>query len=75
MGPAVNLAARLMAAAPDEAIYLSPSTQTAVEGQFVLEPGTPLHLKGLSTAVTPAKVVQIAAVATRHSSEHLTIAP
>ncbi|WP_322495341.1 adenylate/guanylate cyclase domain-containing protein [Chloroflexus sp.] len=75
MGPAVNLAARLMAAAPDEAIYLSPSTQTAVAGQFVLEPGAPLHLKGLSAAVTPAKVVQIATVATRHSLEHLTIAP
>lgn len=75
MGPAVNLAARLMAAAPDDEIYLSPSTQTAVEGQFVLEPGAPLHLKGFSTAVTPAKVVQVAAVATRHSLEHLMIAP
>ncbi len=75
MGPAVNLAARLMAAAPDGAIYLSPSTQTAIEGQFVLEAGTPLHLKGFREAVTPAKVVQIATVTTRHHLEQLTVAP
>ncbi|WP_298820586.1 adenylate/guanylate cyclase domain-containing protein [Chloroflexus sp.] len=75
MGPAVNLAARLMAAAPTGAIYLSPSTRATVEGQFVLEPGEPLQLKGFSEAVVPAQVTQIAAVATRHADEHLLNAP
>lgn len=75
MGPAVNLAARLMAAAPEHTIYLSPSTQAAVEGQFVLEAGTPLLLKGFSEAIVPARVVQIATVPVRHADTHLMAAP
>ncbi|MGC8950483.1 adenylate/guanylate cyclase domain-containing protein [Chloroflexus sp.] len=75
MGPAVNLAARLMAAAPTDAIYLSSSTQTAVEGQFVLEPGTSLQLKGFNEPVIPVRVVRIAAVATRQNDANLAVAP
>ncbi len=75
MGPAVNLAARLMAAAPADAIYLSPSAQAAVEGYVVLEAGTPIHLKGFAEPVTPARAVQIAAVVSRHSAIHLANAP
>lgn len=54
MGSAVNLAARLMAAAPEGAIYLSPSTRSAVAGHAQLHDGPPLQLKGIATPVVPA---------------------
>lgn len=75
MGPAVNLAARLMAAAPEGAIYLSPSSQIAVQDQVVLQAAAPLTLKGLSEPVTPAQVVSIAPVSNRHDDEQLAVAP
>lgn len=75
MGPAVNLAARLMAAAPEGAIYLSPSSQMAVQDQVVLQAAAPLTLKGLSEPVTPAQVVSIAPVSNRHDDEQLAVAP
>ncbi len=76
MGSAVNLAARLMAAAPEGAIYLSPSTQVTVRDYFALKMDPPLTLKGLSELVTPAQVLyHTTSVTTRHDSEHLLTAP
>ena len=60
MGPAVNLAARLMSAAADGNVLLSPSTCAAVASEFILEDQPPLRLKGLAEPVTPARVVRIA---------------
>jgi class 3 adenylate cyclase/predicted ATPase len=54
MGSNVNLAARLMSAAPDGAVYLSPSSRAAVAGQFRLENGPALQLKGLPEPIVPA---------------------
>lgn len=62
MGPAVNLAARLMSAASDGEVLLSPSARAAVGGQFVLAEGAPLQLKGLAEPVVPARALGIAAV-------------
>ncbi len=60
MGPAVNLAARLMSAAADGNVLLSPSARAAVADQFVLEDQPPLRLKGLAEPVTPARAVRVA---------------
>jgi class 3 adenylate cyclase/tetratricopeptide (TPR) repeat protein len=60
MGPAVNLAARLMSAAADGNVLLSPSTRAAVANEFILEDQPPLRLKGLAEPVTPARAVRIA---------------
>lgn len=66
MGPAVNLAARLMSAASDGEIILSPSTRAVVANQFVLEAGAPLRLKGISEPVVPALVRGVVAVNMRN---------
>ncbi|MEI7772399.1 MAG: adenylate/guanylate cyclase domain-containing protein, partial [Chloroflexales bacterium] len=60
MGPAVNLAARLMSAAVDGEVLLSPSARAAVAGQIVLEDHPPLRLKGLAEPVTPARALRVA---------------
>jgi class 3 adenylate cyclase/tetratricopeptide (TPR) repeat protein len=53
MGSTVNLAARLMSAAGEGAIFLSPSTRAAVAGHALLRDGPPLTLKGIATPVVP----------------------
>ncbi len=60
MGPAVNLAARLMSAAVDGEVLLSPSARAAVVGQVVVEDHPPLRLKGLAEPVTPARALRVA---------------
>ncbi|NJN16655.1 MAG: tetratricopeptide repeat protein [Oscillochloris sp.] len=65
MGSTVNLAARLMSAAVEDEILLSPSTRATVSGQFTLLEGAPLHLKGLSEPVVPARVLAVAEVEQR----------
>ncbi|NNJ11606.1 tetratricopeptide repeat protein [Chloroflexales bacterium ZM16-3] len=60
MGPAVNLAARLMSAGHNGDVLLSPSARAAVAGQFLLEDRPPLRLKGLAEPVTPAHAVSLA---------------
>jgi predicted ATPase len=69
MGPAVNLAARLMSAAADGELLLSPSTRAAVGSQFVLGESAPLRLKGLAEPVTPARVLRVADVDMRAHTE------
>ncbi|MBX0328653.1 tetratricopeptide repeat protein [Oscillochloris sp. ZM17-4] len=64
MGPAVNLAARLMSAGHDGDVLLSPSARAAVAGQFVLEERPPLRLKGMAEPVSPAHAVGLAVVQT-----------
>ncbi|MFV9503057.1 MAG: adenylate/guanylate cyclase domain-containing protein [Oscillochloridaceae bacterium umkhey_bin13] len=64
MGSAVNLAARLMAAADDDEVLLSPSARAAVANQFELEDGRPLQLKGIAEPVTPARVLRFLGGAT-----------
>ncbi|RRR75521.1 MAG: tetratricopeptide repeat protein, partial [Candidatus Viridilinea halotolerans] len=71
MGSAVNLAARLMSAAAEREILLSPSTRAAVQHQFVLEAGAPLQLKGISAPLTPARVLALAESATGMRDTHL----
>ena len=65
MGPAVNLAARLMAAAADGAIVLSPAAYAAISPQAVVEPLPPLSLKGLAAQVTPARLLGLSSPAGR----------
>ena len=60
MGPAVNLAARLMSAASDGDIFLSPSARAAVAGQIKLEDGPTLTLKGITGPVVPACAMAVA---------------
>lgn len=60
MGPAVNLAARLMAAADDGEVLLAPSVRAAVAGQVLLEDAPPLRLRGIATPVQPARAVRMA---------------
>jgi len=62
MGPAVNLAARLMSAAADGELLLSPSARAAVAGQIVLEEAPPLRLKGIAEPVVPARALRVAEV-------------
>lgn len=62
MGPAVNLAARLMAAAGDGEVLLSPSARAAVAGQLVLEERPPLRLKGIAEPVAAVRAVRVAEV-------------
>lgn len=62
MGPAVNLAARLMSAGGDGDVLLSPSARAAVAGHFVLEDRPPLRLKGLAEPVTPAHAARLSDV-------------
>jgi class 3 adenylate cyclase/tetratricopeptide (TPR) repeat protein len=59
MGSTVNLAARLMAAADDGTILVSPATRAAVAHQIDMHDYIPLHLKGMSHPVIPARVVQL----------------
>jgi class 3 adenylate cyclase/tetratricopeptide (TPR) repeat protein len=59
MGSAVNLAARLMAAAPAGTIYLAPTLQASVSSQVNLRNGPPLQLKGIAEPVVPSIVVGI----------------
>ncbi len=60
MGPAVNLAARLMSAAEEEgAILVSPATRAAVAHQIAMEDYKPLRLKGLDEPVIPARVLHV----------------
>ncbi|GAB4425326.1 MAG: adenylate/guanylate cyclase domain-containing protein [Chloroflexi bacterium OHK40] len=63
MGPAVNLAARLMAAAADGEVLLSPSARAAVAGQVVVEEAPPIRLKGIAAPVVPARALRVADVA------------
>jgi class 3 adenylate cyclase/tetratricopeptide (TPR) repeat protein len=58
MGPAVNLAARLMGAAERGTVLLSPATWQAVERQIDIVEQEPLHLKGLSAPIVPAVAVR-----------------
>lgn len=59
MGPTVNLAARLMAAAHDGSIMLSPATRAAVEHQIDVKEHIPLRLKGLAEPIVPALALRV----------------
>lgn len=52
LGDAVNLAARLMAGAPDGGIWVSDSVRAAAGDAFLWEPLPPLTLKGKSQPIT-----------------------
>ncbi len=66
MGPAVNLAARLMSAAEEAgAILVSPATRAAVTHQIAMEDFKPLKLKGLDEPVIPSQVLHVRKSATR----------
>jgi class 3 adenylate cyclase/tetratricopeptide (TPR) repeat protein len=60
MGPAVNLAARLMSAAPPATILLSPATRAVVAGAITVESHTPLQLKGIARPVVPGRALGVA---------------
>jgi class 3 adenylate cyclase/tetratricopeptide (TPR) repeat protein len=59
MGPAVNLAARLMGAAERDTVLLSPATWHVVERQIDVVEQEPLHLKGLSAPIVPALALRL----------------
>jgi class 3 adenylate cyclase/predicted ATPase len=54
MGSSVNLAARLMGAAEEGCVLLSPSTRRVVAQRFLLEDLEPVALKGLAEPIRPA---------------------
>jgi class 3 adenylate cyclase/tetratricopeptide (TPR) repeat protein len=58
MGSPVNLAARLMAAARDGAVLISPDTRRAVEGRVELRDLPPIRLKGIPDPVPLAETVR-----------------
>ncbi len=58
MGPAVNLAARLMDAASDGEILLSPATRVAVLHQIEIVDCPPLQLKGMAAPIVPGRVLR-----------------
>jgi class 3 adenylate cyclase/tetratricopeptide (TPR) repeat protein len=66
MGPAVNLAARLMSAAPEGAIILSPATRSSLASTAQLQELAPLQLKGLAEPVVPARLLGIGASTERN---------
>lgn len=59
MGSEVNLAARLMEASDDGHILISSPTRAAVYHQIALEDYKPLHLKGMTEPIQPARVTGI----------------
>ncbi|NTV63337.1 MAG: AAA family ATPase, partial [Oscillochloris sp.] len=59
MGPAVNLAARLMSAGGAGDRLLSPSARAAVAGHILVEERPPLRLKGLAEPVAPAHALGV----------------
>ncbi len=56
MGPAVNLAARLMECADEGEILISPSIRAAVERSIVVEEQAPIEIRGLAEPIIPARV-------------------
>ncbi|MCZ6748993.1 MAG: AAA family ATPase, partial [SAR324 cluster bacterium] len=67
-GDTVNVAARLKAAAEDDAILVSPETQHQVADFFNTEPLDAAQLKGKAEAVTPYRVIGATAVDTRFAA-------
>ncbi len=57
MGSSVNLSARLMSAAHDGVVLLSPATCAVVERQIRTELEAPIRLKGLQDPVIPAQAL------------------
>lgn len=51
VGPTVNRAARLQAAAPVDRVLVSADTQRQLRGQFAVDMQPPLHLKGIAEPV------------------------
>ncbi len=58
MGPAVNLAARLMESAAPSTILISPETRSVVERHVVLFEQEPMTIKGIEEPITASRVVQ-----------------
>lgn len=58
MGQHVNLSARLMSAAEEGSVVLSPSTRRAVERHIALRPLEPIRLKGIAEPVAAAQAVR-----------------
>ena len=56
MGDPVNLSARLMQAAPPDAIYVSETTRNRISGEFVWQMLPPLTMKGKSEPVQAFEV-------------------
>jgi class 3 adenylate cyclase/tetratricopeptide (TPR) repeat protein len=61
MGPAVNLAARLMTAAAEQTTLISSTTRFAVEHVVDVAEQPPLALKGLAEPIVPARLVGVRA--------------
>ncbi|MFN8500643.1 adenylate/guanylate cyclase domain-containing protein [Kouleothrix sp.] len=59
MGQHVNLAARLMSAAEERAIIVSPSTRRAIERHIELRELAPVRLKGIAEPVPIARAVRL----------------
>lgn len=56
MGPAVNMAARLMEVANNNTILLSPATRNAVERYITVVEQTPVYVKGVAEPIVPVQV-------------------
>ncbi len=57
MGPAVNLAARLMEAAGEGEVLLSPETRQFVEHEVLVVDQAPLAIKGMDEPIIPARAL------------------
>ena len=59
MGDAVNLAARLMSAAEDDGILVSPSVQRRVQDEFKLQDLTPIRVKGKAQPIAVSRPLRL----------------
>ncbi len=70
-GDVVNTGARLLAAANNDEILVSPVTQRLVAPYFQTEPVGLIHMKGKSEGMVPHRVVKKTAVQTRFEAAEL----
>ncbi len=68
MGPAVNLAARLMSAAAEQTTLISPATRLVVEYIIDVEEQAPLALKGLAEPIVAARLIGVRSRQLRQST-------
>ena len=71
IGDAVNLAARLMAAAPAGQIYVSRATAERAAGQFVLHDLRSIRVKGKAATIGLQRLDSVGETATKESAEPL----
>lgn len=57
MGPAVNLASRLMESAEEGTVLISPATRASVERRVIAIEQAPIHIRGIAEPIVPWRVL------------------